>query len=57
MFCVYSRDLKIDKETLIRAFDTSKDAIRHITWCYERDSGIGQLGKYYYFMVKRKKEY
>lgn len=53
MFYVYSRNLKTDKETLIRIFDTSKDAIGHITWCYETDSGIGQLGKYYYFMVKR----
>lgn len=52
MFYVYSRDVKTDEETLIHTFDTFKDAIKHITWCYERDSGIGELGEYYYFIME-----
>ena len=53
MYYVYSMHMKTGKEDFIRIFDTSEDAIRHIHRCYSVDSGIGQLGEYYYYMKKR----
>lgn len=53
MYYVYSTHMKTGKENFIRIFDTSEDAIRHIHRCYSVDSGIGQLGEYYYYMKKR----
>lgn len=52
MFYVYSKYLKSGREDFIRTFDTQEDAIRHIAKCYRLDSGLGQLGEYYYFMTK-----
>ena len=51
-YYVYSKYLKTGKEDFLRMFDTSEDAIRHIAKCYRLDSGLCQLGEYYYFMVK-----
>ena len=53
MYYVYSMHMKTGKKDFIRIFDTSEDAIRHIHRCYSVDSGIGQLGEYYYYMKKR----
>lgn len=52
MYYVYSRYVKTGKEQLLRTFDTQEDAIRHIAKCYRVDSGLVQLGEYYYFMTK-----
>ena len=52
MYYVYSKYLKTGKEDFLRIFDTSEDAIRHIAKCYRLDSGLCQLGEYYYFMIK-----
>ena len=53
MCYVYSEYVKTGKTDLLRTFDTNEDAIRHIHKCYSVDSGIGQLGDYYYYMKKR----
>lgn len=53
MYYVYSKYLKTGREDLCHTFDNVEDAIRHIAKCYRLDDGLGQLGDYYYFMIKR----
>lgn len=53
MYYVYSKYLKSGKEQFLNNFYDVTDAIRHIAKCYRIDSQIGQIGEYYYFMVKR----
>ena len=44
---------KTGKTDVIRTFDTQEEAIKHVHRCYSVDSGIGQLGDYYYYIKKR----
>lgn len=53
MCYVYSEYMETGKTDLINTFDSSEDAIRHISKCYRIDSELGQLGEYYYYMKKR----
>lgn len=53
MYYIYSKYLKTGREDFIKMCENTDDAIRHIHKCYSLDSGLGQLGEYYYFMVKR----
>lgn len=53
MFYAYSKYIKTGEEDFVRTFDDVEDAIRHIAKCYRIDTSVGQLGEYYYFMVKR----
>ena len=53
MYYVYMKYLKTGRENLIHTYETSEDAIRRIAANYNIDKDLGQLGEYYYFMVKR----
>ena len=50
MYYVYSVNMKTGKEILMGVFDTSVYAIQFIRKRYSVDSGVGELGKYYYYM-------
>ena len=50
MYYVYSVHMKTGKEILMGVFDTSVYAIQFIHKRYSVDSGVGELGKYYYYM-------
>ena len=50
MYYVYSVHMKTGKETLMGVFDASVYAIQFIHQRYSVDSGVGELGKYYYYM-------
>lgn len=53
MFYVYVKYMKTGKEDFIRTYDSAEDAIHKIANNYKIDKEIGQLGEYYYFMVRR----
>ena len=53
MFYVYSKYLKSGREDYVNSYPTPEDAIHKIAQCYKINSNIGQLGEYYYFMIKR----
>ena len=50
MYYVYSVHMKTREETIIGVFDTLICAIQFIHKKYSVDSGVGELGKYYYYM-------
>lgn len=53
MFYVYAKYIKTGKEDFIHTYDSAEDAIHKIANNYKIDKEIGQLGEYYYFMVRR----
>lgn len=53
MFYVYSKYIKTGREDFIRTYDNAEDAVRKIASNYKIDKELGQLGEYYYFMVRR----
>ena len=50
MYYVYSVDMETGKEILMGVFDTYVYAIQFINKRYSVDSGVGEFGKYYYYM-------
>ena len=52
MYYVYSVHMKTGKEILMGVFGTSVDAIRFMHNRYSVDSGVGELGRYYYYMME-----
>lgn len=53
MWYVYLRHLQTGKKEFVGFYDNSDDAICKIASCYNIDKNIGQLGEYYYFVIKR----
>ena len=53
MYYVYSKHLKAGREDMCKICNNAEDAIHHIAKCYKIDTQLGQLGEYYYFMIKR----
>lgn len=50
MYYVYSVNMKTGKEILMGVFDAPVYAIQFIHKRYSVDSGVGELGRNYYYM-------
>lgn len=50
VYCEYIKNRKTD---FCMLFDKEEDAVKHIAKCYTIDKNLGQLGEYYYYIIKR----
>lgn len=52
MYYVYSREIESGREDFIKVFDTMKEAVEWVRFCYNTDYNSAMRNMYYYFIKK-----